>query len=173
MRQKINIAWYLPRPKPDHYPGGMPLYAEEWLIDEARMILRNPAPKILHLFCGMGNSGLRIDLKKEVNPDVIADAHYLPFTGEFDIILADPPYSNDEAKEIYGTPNLNYKQWTSEADRLLKHGGLMLIYHKLLMPNPNRKKYRIVRRVFIGNRTLHLPRVALYFQKFENMEMKL
>ena len=23
-----NIAWFLPRPKPDHYKGGMPLYCE-------------------------------------------------------------------------------------------------------------------------------------------------
>jgi len=34
-----NIAWFLPRPKPDHYKGGMPLYCEEWLIDLAEDIL--------------------------------------------------------------------------------------------------------------------------------------
>ena len=27
-----NLAWYLPRPKPDYYKGGMPLYAEDWLV---------------------------------------------------------------------------------------------------------------------------------------------
>jgi len=37
--QEKNIAWFLPRPKPDHYKGGMPLYAEEWLIQLAKDIL--------------------------------------------------------------------------------------------------------------------------------------
>jgi len=37
--QKKNMAWYLPRPRPDYYKGGMPLYCEEWLLDVARGIL--------------------------------------------------------------------------------------------------------------------------------------
>ncbi|NGX43709.1 MAG: hypothetical protein K940chlam7_02009 [Chlamydiae bacterium] len=168
MKQNINIAWYLPRPKPDHYPGGMPLHCEGWLIDEAKSILRNPAPKILQLFAGMGKYGLRVDLKKEVIPDLIADAHYLPLNSQFDIVIADPPYSKDESKEIYGTPKPKYRKWTKEADRLLGPGGIMIVYHKILMPNPNKKKYKCVRRVFIGTRANHRPRVALFFRKLEN-----
>jgi hypothetical protein len=33
------------------------------------------------------------------------------------------------------------------------------------MPNPDTEVYNVAKRVFIGNRTLHLPRVAIYFQK--------
>lgn len=40
-----NLAWFLPRPKPDRYKGGMPLYAEEWLIELARDILRQEKVK--------------------------------------------------------------------------------------------------------------------------------
>lgn len=86
-------------------------------------------------------------------------------TGAFDVILADPPYSTEEAKELYGTKPLNYKRWTGEADKLLRVGGVMIIYHKLLMPNPNPSNYRVVKRVFIASRSYHLPRVAVYFQK--------
>ena len=50
--QEKNIAWFLPRPKPDHYKGGMPLYGEDWLIRLAKGLLKNEDAKILNLFCG-------------------------------------------------------------------------------------------------------------------------
>jgi len=165
--QNKNLAWFLPRPKPDRYKGGMPLYGEEWILDLARDILENPDAKILNLFCGMNKQGLRVDIKEEVNPDVLCDAHELSqhVNDTFDIILADPPYSNEEAEELYGTPKLNYKTWTAEADKLLKSGGLLIVYHKYVMPNPNPEKYFVEKRVFIGTRTYHLPRTAIYFRK--------
>ena len=73
--QNKNIAWYLPRPKKDHYKGGMPLYCEEWLIELAKELLGKENPKILQLFCGMSQDGYRIDINPEVEPDIIADAH--------------------------------------------------------------------------------------------------
>jgi len=175
--QKKNLAWFLPRPKPDHYKGGMPLYAEEWLIELAKDILCKRGQKIdlLNLFCGMNKLGFRIDIKEEVKPDLIADAH--DFTKKyaysydktlkrkFDVILADPPYSEEEARDLYGTPKLNYKKWTAECDKVLRKGGLLIVYHKYVMPNPNPEKYVVEKRVFIGNRSYHLPRVAIYFRK--------
>jgi len=166
--QKKNIAWFLPRPKPDHYKGGMPLYAEEWLVGLAKEILGQDDVYLMNLFCGMNKLGIRVDIKKEVDPDYCIDAHnlsQLSFGKLFDIILADPPYSNDESKELYGTPKLNYKKWALEADKALRPGGLLIVYHKYVMPNPDPKKYEVVKRVFIGNRTYHLPRVAIYFKK--------
>jgi len=167
--QDKNIAWFLPRPKPDHYKGGMPLYAEEWLLKLAQEILKeSQMPSILNLFCGMNEYGLRVDIKPEVKPDFIADAH--SFTAvipqqTFRIILADPPYSDDESRELYGTGKLHYKKWTAECDKVLEDGGLLIIYHKYIVPNPNPAKYEVVKRVFIGNRVWHLPRVAIYFRK--------
>jgi hypothetical protein len=167
--QEKNLAWFLPRPKPDHYKGGMPLYAEEWCFDLAREILNQKDISILNLFCGMNKFGFRVDIKPEVKPDLICDAHdivkCLGKTKPFDVIFADPPYSTEEAKEIYGTPPLKYKKWTSECDKLLRKGGLLIVYHKYVMPNPNPKKYTVIKRVFIGNRSYHLPRVAIYFKK--------
>ena len=165
--QGKNIAWFLPRPKPDRYKGGMPLYAERWILQLARDILGNQEASVLNLFCGMNVEGFRVDLNPEVSPDLICDAHEINthLDRKFDIILADPPYSNEEAKQIYGTPKLNYKRWTTSATELLNAGGLFIVYHKYVMPNPNPEIYRVVKRVFIGNRTYHVPRVALYFQK--------
>lgn len=166
--QQKNIAWFLPRPKPDHYKGGMPLYAEEWLLDLAKDILKKDNPKILNLFCGMNKQGTRVDIKKEVNPDICCDAHEVSEFFEydsFDIVLADPPYSDEESEQLYGTPKINYKNWTNECDLLLKENGLLIVYHKYVMPNPNPEKYEVVKRVFIGTRTYHLPRVAIFFRK--------
>jgi len=165
--QQKNIAWYLPRPRPDHYKGGMPLYCEDWLLDLARDIIGKENPVILNLFSGMCNQGIRVDINEEVEPDYVCDAHELTkyVNHKFDIILADPPYSNGESRELYGTGDLNYKLWSKEADKLLLVGGLFIVYHKLIMPNPNPDKYRVVKRVFVGNRIWHLPRVAIYYKK--------
>lgn len=168
--QEKNIAWFLPRPKKDRYKGGMPLYCEEWLIDLACDILglHQLDMKLLNLFCGMNQYGIRVDIKPEVKPHRLADAHELSKHFEkdsFNIILADPPYSTEEARDIYGTPTLNYKKWTAECDKVLQKGGLLCVYHKYVMPNPDPKKYVVEKRVFIGNRTYHLPRVAIFFRK--------
>jgi hypothetical protein len=165
--QKKNLFWYLPRPKPDHYKGGMPLHAERWCLQLARDILNKQDATILNLFCGMNQEGFRVDIKPDVNPDLVCDAHELTkhITQTFDIIFADPPYSNEEAEEIYGTPKLNYSKWTSEATQLLNDRGLLVVYHKYVMPNPNPEIYVVAKRVAIANRTWHLPRVAIYFQK--------
>ena len=170
--QKKNIAWFLPRPKPDHYKGGMPLYAEEWLLELAGDIIGTQGYSLINLFCGMNKKGLRIDIKKEVKPDICCDAHeFTKFVhknvleNKVDVIFTDPPYSDLEAKELYGTPKLNYKKWTNECDKVLKSGGLLIVYHKYIMPNPNPDKYEVVKRVFIGNRIYHLPRVAVFFKK--------
>lgn|SRR3990167_1326784 len=166
--QEKNIAWFLPRPKPDRYKGGMPLYCEDWLVKLAKDILELDDIEILNLFCGMNKMGVRIDINPEVKPDIIADAH--SFTENldnrfFDVILADPPYSDVESEELYGTGKLNYSKWTKQCDRVLKRGGLLIVYHKFVMPNPDPKNYEVVKRVFIGNRIRHLPRVAIYFRK--------
>ena len=167
--QQKNIAWLLPRPK-SKYKGSMPLYAEEWILDLARDIMGKQDIKILNLFCGTNKQGLRVDIRAEVKPDRISDAHIVSqcfdYGTYFDVIFADPPYSNKECKELYGVGiKISYKQWTNECDKLLQKGGLLIVYHKYLMPNPNPEKYKVVKRVFIGTRTYHLPRVAIYFRK--------
>lgn len=89
-----NIAWYLPRPKPDRYKGGMPLHAEEWLIDLGKDILGvvDEDLRLLNLFCGMNKYGYRIDIKPEVNPDLVCDAH--EFAEKLSIVLTESNYAN-------------------------------------------------------------------------------
>ena len=162
-----NLAWFLPRPKPDHYKGGMPLHCENWLVGLAHEILGKFEIKLLNLFCGMNQLGVRVDLNPDVKPHILGDAHVLSslVSEKFDVILADPPYSTEEAKELYGTPPLRYKVWANECEKVLVDGGLLIVYHKNVMSNPNPEIFRVAKRVFIGNRSGHLPRVAIYFRK--------
>lgn len=172
--QKKNTAWFLPRPNKHKYKGGMPLFCEKWLVELALDILcvRDEDVRILNLFCGMNRYGVRVDLNPEVEPDYLLDAHecsepLLKKEGKFDIILADPPYSNKEAAKLYSgvkLPRLDYESWTYECERLMNPNGLLIVYHKFLMPNPNWVKFRIVKRVFVASRIRHLPRIAVYFQ---------
>lgn len=170
--QQKNLAWFLPRPKPDHYKGGMPLHAERWLLQLGRDILNKQDAKILNVFCGMNKEGFRVDLNPEVKPDLLCDIHKLSknHTEKYDIIFADPDYSDAEAKQLHDLPlpKINYSKWTTECDKLLKGGGLLIVYHKLVVPNPNPEKYEVVKRVFLGNRVWHLPRVCIYFKKKES-----
>jgi hypothetical protein len=171
--QTKNLAWFLPRPKPDKYKGGMPLYAEKWLLALARDLLNKPDAKILNVFCGMNQQGFRVDLNPKVNPDLLCDIHKLTkfHSEKYDIVFADPPYSDEETKQLYGDlPKLNYAKWSAECDKLLNDGGLFIVYHKLVVPNPDPEKYMVLKRVFIGNRVWHLPRVCIFFQKKFNSQ---
>jgi hypothetical protein len=161
--QAKNLAWLLPRPKPDRYPGGMPLHCESWLLELASDLLGKEDLALLNLFCGMNQAGIRADVKRDVCPDVVCDAGVLPFKDEsFDVVLADPPYSGQLARRIYDTRIPRYKKWSSEATRVLRAGGLFIVYHVCLMPNPDPHLFSVERRVFIGNRPYHRPRVAVY-----------
>jgi len=131
--QRKNVAWFLPRPRlagvKDANIGGMPLYAEQWCLQLAREILGNPLAETLNLFCGANEEGFRVDIRPEVKPNLVCDAHELTkhLDKKFDIIFADPPYSDEEAEELYGTPKLNYKKWTMEATKLLHPKGLLIV----------------------------------------------
>lgn len=164
--QEKNMAWYLPRPKPDHYKGGFPLHAEKWLIKLAENLIGSELKdeEILQPFAGKVDRGVRVDIKEEVNPDVVADAHNLPFEdNKFKLIICDPPYSDEEAEELYDTPSLNYNKWSNEAVRVMKPEGVLVLYHKKMLPNPAPEELQLIQQVFIANRVWHLPRIARYF----------
>jgi len=92
--------------------------------------------RFLHLFSGtMGNGfGVTVDGSDKFNPNIIhvlTKDTPLPFQNEtFDVVLADPPYSKDHAKEYvlpYPSPTLILK----EAMRVLKPGGYFLLLHQM------------------------------------------
>ncbi len=67
-----------------------------------------------------------------MQPTVIADVRSLPFANEsFDWIMADPPYSEEYARNLYGTGTVYPTPGSilSEATRVLRNGGRIGILH--------------------------------------------
>ncbi len=154
-----TLAWTLPRPSKSKYPGSFPLYFEQNLVQ----LLGYP-DRILHPFGGRAELGTRVDVRPETEPDVIGDAHQLPFEdGSFDLVVLDPPYSDEEALTIYGTAALRPAVYTREAVRVLREGGWLCVYGDREPRRPPRCNHTL--RILVTLRPGHSPRVAMVFQK--------
>jgi SAM-dependent methyltransferase len=154
-----TLTWTLPRPPRSRYPGAFPLYFEENLV----RLLGYPEA-ILHPFGGRAETGTRVDIRPEVEPDRVADAHDLPFADdEFDCVVLDPPYSDEEAQTLYGTPPLRPAVYVAEAVRVLKPGGWLCVYSDREPRRPARCSHTL--RIIVVLRPGHSPRTCMVFQK--------
>jgi SAM-dependent methyltransferase len=152
-------VWVLPRPRKPYYKGSFPLHFEKKLF----RLLGNPE-KILHPFGGYSEYGIRIDLNKDVIPDAISNAHYLPFPNEtFDLVLCDPPYNDKLSEELYKAPPIHYKKYINEAVRVCKPEGYIASYHWIWTTRPLNTKYYKIIVVLPGQH--HRPRICCIFQK--------
>ena len=155
-----TVTWTLPRPPKSKYKGGFPLYFEQNL----NQFLGYPE-KVLHPFGGMSELGVRCDLNPDVEPDYLADAHDLPFEDEeFDLVVLDPPYSDEEASQLYGTTvPLKPGVYTAEAVRVCRPGGIIAVYTDREPTRPPRCNH--MARIVIVLRPGHRPRICGLFQK--------
>lgn len=161
MGNVTNLTWVLPRPRTEHYPGGFPLYFERKLI---QFLMLGPGSRILHPFGGRAEYGVRVDLDPSVCPDVVGNAESLPFRdGSFDLVICDPPYTEELAKKIYHCSGPRFGRWTKEAIRVCKELGFICLYHWVMMPRLSGTALRV--RIVILQRTWGRPRVATILQK--------
>lgn len=146
-----NFAWVLPRPNKSRYVGSFPLYFESRLLD----LLRVPkSAQILHPFGGKAEFGIRCDINPETQPDVVADAHALPFADDtLDLVILDPPYSDAYAERLYATKGVKFKKYTAEAVRVLKENGWLVMYHYLATPSI--RGTVLTKRIFLETRMWH------------------
>ena len=125
--------------------------------------------EILHLFSGSLPKGdyITCDLNPENDPDIICSAEELSsvtgFVGRFDLILADPPYSDEDANK-YGYPMVNRNKVVSECSKILKVGGHLVWLDQVL---PMYRKAEIIHCGAIGmvRSTNHRFRVVSIFEK--------
>ena len=158
-----NYAWVLPRPG-STYIGSFPLHFEKKLLE--LLNINSETDKILHPFGGKAKYGIRCDLSIDVKPDYICDAHSLPFDdNEFDLVVLDPPYSEDYSEKMYATNfiKLNFKKYTSEAVRVCKDGGYIVMYHYLA--TPSMPDTVLIKRIFMETRIWHKLRCVHVYQK--------
>lgn len=74
-----------------------------------------------------------VDIKPELHPSVVANCEALPFENEsFDFVMADPPYSEEEATRLYQTKYPSMVKVCNEMARICKTGGHVLLLHRLI-----------------------------------------
>ena len=126
------------------------------------------AKKVLHLFSGSLPPGdyVRFDCREELAPDVLGQAHDLSEhfkPGQFDLILADPPYSNEDA-DRYGSPMVNRNKVMQQCSSVVRSGG-HLVWLDQVLPMYRKTTWLHWGTIGIVRSTNHRFRVASFFQR--------
>lgn len=90
---------------------------------------------VLHLCSGSVRGGVTVDIRPEMSPTIVADCRNVPLPDASQRwIMADPPYSETYAENLYGTGKAYPKpgQILAEAARLLVPGGRVGLLHFLV-----------------------------------------
>lgn len=127
---KIPIeVLYLPRPASD-YKGCYPMWFEKHL---PRLL---ETSNYIHFFGGKSKTGYRIDRLPELNPDLVADVQNLKQIPDnhFEGGMADPPYTEEFAKNLYNCDYPKWSKWTHELVRVVKPNGLIGIMNNYPVP---------------------------------------
>ncbi len=91
--------------------------------------------KVLHVCSGSMCIGVRVDVRPETSPTVVADARHLPFPdNSFEWVMADPPYSREYAENLYGTGSVypDPGVLVAECLRVLRPGGRLGFMHHVV-----------------------------------------
>lgn len=125
--------------------------------------------RILQLFSGSLDAtapGIRMDIMPERNPDIVGDAHKLSEyfePGRFDLIIADCPYTDEDANK-YGTPMVTRNKVVAECAKVLSPGGFLCFFDQVL-PMYSSKEMKRVGSIYLSQSTNHRVRCTFIFQR--------
>lgn len=128
--------------------------------------------RVLHLFSGSLPKGdyTRFDIRRDLEPEVCGDAHRLTkHVGEsaFDLILADPPYSAEDAAKYGSMPMVQRKVVVSECARALATGG-HLVWLDTVLPMYRKAELTLCGLIGIVRSTNHRFRMVTIFEKVDD-----
>lgn len=122
--------------------------------------------RVLHLFSGSLPQGEYICFDRQGDPDIKGEAEklteYLP-PNMFDLVLADPPYSEEDAQK-YGTCLISRNKVLEQVAEVLSPGGYVVWLDQVL-PMFSKKWLHLCGLIGIVRSTNHRFRVASIFQK--------
>lgn len=135
----------------------------------------NPTEHVIHLFAGSVKERpgeIRFDSSDQFSPTIVGNAEHLSAelrsvgyakTAMWDLILADPPYSPEDAKR-YGVKMPNVRKVLHECARVLATGGY-LGWMSTTWPMFSKKELSLVGHVTIIRSTNHRTRSWFVFRK--------
>ncbi len=121
---------FAPAPIYGQYPKGLIAKVLPWLLCRRH--------EIVHVCSGAlpKGEGVRVDIRPEARPDVLADGRHLPFADGSQIaVMLDPPYCKEYAESLYGIDYPTPKDLLVEATRVVRPGGRIAFVH-YITPKP-------------------------------------
>lgn len=124
--------------------------------------------EILHLFSGSLGKGIvgdTFDINPEFNPTYVGDATYLSdkVTKRYRLILADPPYSEEDAAH-YGTCLVNRNKVVAQCAEILEPCGY-LVWLDQVLPMYRKKELTLIGTIGVIRSTNHRVRMVFIWQK--------
>lgn len=125
---------------------------------------------ILHVFSGSLPSGNyhRLDVRADMDPEYVGSVYDAPtlvggYLGDWQLILADPPYSSADAAH-YGTPMINRRVATNALACVAAPGGF-LVWLDTCWPQHRKDLWVTVGRITLLRSTNHRVREVTIFQR--------
>lgn len=122
------------------YPAALIRKVLPWLHCERR--------EVLHVCSGAlpPGEGIRVDLRREARPDILADGRALPLAdGSMAAVMLDPPYTPQYARDLYGVDYPRPSHLLTEAARVVRPSGRIAFVHYLVpMPPPGCKVIKVL-----------------------------
>lgn len=140
-KKRCGYCWCIDERNPnaykqEHYEDGMHVHGR-FPPGFLRWVLRNrilgddvQRQDVLHVCSGSLREKWTVDLRPHVKPAIAADGTSLPFRdASFKAVLLDPPYSDEYARNLYGTENPRPPHLLREAVRVVRPQGRVAILH--------------------------------------------
>lgn len=108
---------------------------------------------VLHMCSGGVQVGITVDIRPEVKPKIVADARHIPLPdASVRWVMADPPYAESYAEQLYGTGNVypRPRQLLIEAARLLAPMGRVGLLHYIVPRSPKGLRFVGAWGLFMG-----------------------
>lgn len=125
-------------------------------------------PRMLHLFSGSlqkEERGIRFDINPKLKPDVCGEAEKLwnYFTKKFNLIIADPPYTEEDALK-YGNPMVSRNKVVKECVKSLRKGGI-LVWLDMVKPMYRKDELNHIGSIGLARSTNHRVRSVFIYEK--------
>lgn len=128
-----------------------------------------PEENTLHLFSGVSEYGITLDINPNLKPQIIGDVHQLseliPKKYKIQLILADPPYSEEDALH-YGSPMIKRNKVVKECYKILDNNGF-LVWLDQVYPMYNKTEFLLIGAIGLIQSTNHRVRMIFIYQKQE------